>query len=336
MVAAAPAEEERLPPPAALRASQEIANRNFCDDDDDDDDDDDASGSFAESEGLVREALCGRAEPPPAPLAHFASVRFEGPSTARSEALSEATTARAPSRESSPRDAPGLTVSFDEPPPRHRPRSGRPPRPVTAEAVSRALRRARGGYEDDDGASDDEEGDASDPVAVADSGASGASDDADDDDSVRSPDAVVVERLIDDSDPVAVAEIPSFAARFPFAPGSPTEELTSRPRPSTAGPGAGRVPTFARAAARRPATAGAGRRRRSFEDTLACLRAPLDLSLCDFLDDLVNLCDAANDAETRRRRTSGADLINLPRVTSPLVRYKPDEPLCDRNAFHTS
>ena len=305
MVAAAPAEEERLPPPAALRASQEIANRNFCDDDDDDDDD--ASGSFAESEGLVREALCGRAEPPPAPLAHFASVRFEGPSTARSEALSEATTTRAPSRESSPRDAPGLTVSFDEPPPRHRPdRRGRPSRPVTAEAVSHALRRARGGYEDDEGASDASDDDVSDPVAVA--PPLNADDATSVDGSVRSPDAVVVERLVDDSDSVAVAEIPSFAARFPFAPGSPTEEPTARLRPSTAGPGAGRVPTFARAAARRPATAGAGRRRRSFEDTLACLRAPLDLSLCDFLDDLVNLCDAASDAETRRRRTSGEDL----------------------------
>ena len=104
LVAAAPAEEERLPPPAAFRASQEIANRNFCDDDDDDDH---AVGSFAASESLVREALCGRIDPPPA-----------GPLTARSQ-LSEATTARAPSRESSPRDAAAVrTVSFDEPPPR--------------------------------------------------------------------------------------------------------------------------------------------------------------------------------------------------------------------------
>ena len=57
------------------------------------------------------------------------------------------------------------------------------------------------------------------------------------------------------------------------------------------------APTFA--VARRPATAGPRRRRRS-EDALACLRAPLDLSLCDFLDDLVNLCDAADAAEKRR------------------------------------
>ena len=118
IVAAEPADEERLPPPAAFRASQEIANRNFCDDDDDDED---QSVEFAASESLVREALCGRIDPPPA-----------GPLTARSE-LSEATTARAPSRESSPRDAAAVrTVSFDEPPPRHhRPQSGRPPRPVT-------------------------------------------------------------------------------------------------------------------------------------------------------------------------------------------------------------
>ena len=109
LVAAAPAEEERLPPPAAFRASQEIANRNFCDEDDED-----QSVEFAASESLVREALCGRIDPPPA-----------GPLTARSE-LSEATTARAPSRESSPRDAAAVrTVSFDEPPPRHhRPRRG--------------------------------------------------------------------------------------------------------------------------------------------------------------------------------------------------------------------
>ena len=79
-VPAAPAEQERLPPPAAFRASQEIANRNFCDDDDED-----QSVEFAASESLVREALCGRIDPPPA-----------GPLTARSEALSEATTARAP------------------------------------------------------------------------------------------------------------------------------------------------------------------------------------------------------------------------------------------------
>ena len=265
IVAAESAEEERLPPPAAFRASQEIANRNFCDDDDDDDDH--AAGSFAASESLVREALCGRIDPPPA-----------GPLTARSDALSEATTARAPSRESSPRDAPVRTVSFDAPPPRHRPQSGRPPRPVTAEAVSRALRRARGGYvddADDDGASDDEDAD---PVAAP-----------PDEESVRPPDPVQRMRLVE-------MEIPSFAERFPFAPDSPVQER--RARPSTAGPGAaGRAPTFA--VARRPATAGPRRRRRS-EDALACLRAPLDLSLCDFLDDLVNLCDAADAAEKRR------------------------------------
>ena len=202
-----------------------------------------------------------------------------GPLTARSE-LSEATTARAPSRESSPRDARSAvrTVSFDAPPPRHRPQSGRPPRPVTAEAVSRALRRARGGYvddaDDDDGASDDEDPD---PVAAA------------PDESIRPPDPVQRMRLVE-------MEIPSFAERFPFAPDSPVQER--RARPSTAGPGAvGRAPTFA--VARRPATAGPRRRRRS-EDALACLRAPLDLSLCDFLDDLVNLCDAAEAAEKRR------------------------------------
>ena len=264
IVAAAPAEEEHLPPPAAFRASQEIANRNFCDDDDDDDD---VAGSFAASESLVREALCGRIDPPPA-----------GPLTARSE-LSEATTARAPSRESSPRDA-VRTVSFDAPPPRHRPQSGRPPRPVTAEAVSRALRRARGGYvddADDDGASDDEDPD---PVAAA----------PDQETNVRPPDPAQRMRLVE-------MEIPSFAERFPFAPDSPVQERRAA-RPSTAGPGAaGRVPTFA--VARRPATAGPRRRRRS-EDALACLRAPLDLSLCDFLDDLVNLCDAAEAAEKRR------------------------------------
>ena len=258
----APADEERLPPPAAFRASQEIANRNFCDDDDED-----QSVEFATSESLVREALCGRIDPPPA-----------GPLTARSEALSEATTARAPSRESSPRDA-VRTVSFDAPPPRHRPQSGRPPRPVTAEAVSRALRRARGGYvddADDDGASDDEEPD---PVAPAPEEAS-----------VRPPDPAQRMRLVE-------MEIPSFAERFPFAPDSPVQERRAA-RPSTAGPGAaGRAPTFA--VARRPATAGPRRRRRS-EDALACLRAPLDLSLCDFLDDLVNLCDAAEAAEKRR------------------------------------
>ena len=270
IVAAEPAEEERLPPPAAFRASQEIANRNFCDDDDDEDDH--AAGSFATSESLVREALCGRIDPPPA-----------GPLTARSEALSEATTARAPSRESSPRgsDAAAVrTVSFDEPPPRHQPQSGRPPRPVTAEAVSRALRRARGGYvddADDDGASDDEEAD---PVAPA----------PDQVTNVRPPDPAQRMRLVE-------MEIPSFAERFPFAPDSPVQERRAA-RPSTAGPGAaGRAPTFA--VARRPATAGPRRRRRS-EDALACLRAPLDLSLCDFLDDLVNLCDAAEAAEKRR------------------------------------
>jgi len=263
-VPAAPAEQERLPPPAAFRASQEIANRNFCDDDDED-----QSVEFAASESLVREALCGRIDPPPA-----------GPLTARSE-LSEATTARAPSRESSPRDAAAVrTVSFDEPPPRHRPQSGRPPRPVTAEAVSRALRRARGGYvddaDDDDGASDDEEAD---PVAPA-----------PDEERVRPPDPAQRMRLVE-------MEIPSFAERFPFAPDSPVQERRAA-RPSTAGPGAaGRAPTFA--VARRPATAGPRRRRRS-EDALACLRAPLDLSLCDFLDDLVNLCDAAEAAEKRR------------------------------------
>ena len=265
IVAAEPVEEERLPPPAAFRASQEIANRNFCDDDDDDDD---VAGSFAASESLVREALCGRIDPPPA-----------GPLTARSE-LSEATTARAPSRESSPRDA-VRTVSFDAPPPRHRPQSGRPPRPVTAEAVSRALRRARGGYVDDaddeDGASDDEDPD---PVAPA----------PDAETNVRPPDPAQRMRLVE-------MEIPSFAERFPFAPDSPVQERRAA-RPSTAGPGAaGRAPTFA--VARRPATAGPRRRRRS-EDALACLRAPLDLSLCDFLDDLVNLCDAAEAAEKRR------------------------------------
>jgi len=266
-VAAEPADEERLPPPAAFRASQEIANRNFCDDDDDDED---QSVEFAASESLVREALCGRIDPPPA-----------GPLTARSE-LSEATTARAPSRESSPRDAAAAvrTVSFDEPPPRHRPQSGRPPRPVTAEAVSRALRRARGGYvddaeDDDDGASDDEDAD---PVAAP----------PDEETNVRPPDPAQRMRLVE-------MEIPSFAERFPFAPDSPVQER--RARPSTAGPGAaGRAPTFA--VARRPATAGP-RRRRS-QDALACLRAPLDLSLCDFLDDLVNLCDAAEAAEKRR------------------------------------
>ena len=264
LVAAAPADEERLPPPAAFRASQEIANRNFCDEDDED-----QSVEFAASESLVREALCGRIDPPPA-----------GPLTARSEALSEATTARAPSRESSPRDAAAVrTVSFDEPPPRHRPQSGRPSRPVTAEAVSRALRRARGGYvddaDDDDGASDDEDAD---PVAPA-----------PDEASIRPPDPAQRIRLVE-------MEIPSFAERFPFAPDSPVQER--RARPSTAGPGAaGRAPTFA--VARRPATAGPRRRRRS-EDALACLRAPLDLSLCDFLDDLVNLCDAAEAAEKRR------------------------------------
>ena len=217
----------------------------------------------------MREALCGRIDPPPA-----------GPLTARSE-LSEATTARAPSRESSPRDAATAvrTVSFDEPPPRHRPQSGRPPRPVTAEALSRALRRARGGYvddadDDDDGASDDEDAD---PVAPAPN-----------EESVRPPDPAQRMRLVE-------MEIPSFAERFPFAPDSPVQER--RARPSTAGPGAvGRTPTFA--VARRPATAGP-RRRRS-QDALACLRAPLDLSLCDFLDDLVNLCDAAEAAEKRR------------------------------------
>ena len=265
LVAAAPAEEERLPPPAAFRASQEIANRNFCDEDDED-----QSVEFAASESLVREALCGRIDPPPA-----------GPLTARSE-LSEATTARAPSRESSPRDARSAvrTVSFDAPPPRHRPQSGRPPRPVTAEAVSRALRRARGGYvddaDDDDGASDDEDPD---PVAAP-----------PDEESVRPPDPAQRIRLVE-------MEIPSFAERFPFAPDSPVQERRAA-RPSTAGPGAaGRAPTFA--VARRPATAGPRRRRRS-EDALACLRAPLDLSLCDFLDDLVNLCDAAEAAEKRR------------------------------------
>ena len=264
-IVAAEPEEERLPPPAAFRASQEIANRNFCDDDDED-----QSVEFATSESLVREALCGRIDPPPA-----------GPLTARSEALSEATTARAPSRESSPRDAAAVrTVSFDEPPPRHRPQSGRPPRPVTAEAVSRALRRARGGYvddaDDDDGASDDDEAD---PVAAP----------PDQETNVRPPDPVQRMRLVE-------MEIPSFAERFPFAPDSPVQER--RARPSTAGPGAaGRAPTFA--VARRPATAGPRRRRRS-EDALACLRAPLDLSLCDFLDDLVNLCDAAEAAEKRR------------------------------------
>jgi len=262
-VAAIPAEEERLPPPAAFRASQEIANRNFCDDDDEE-----QSVEFAASESLVREALCGRIDPPPA-----------GPLTARSEALSEATTARAPSRESSPRDA-VRTVSFDAPPPRHRPQSGRPPRPVTAEAVSRALRRARGGYmddaDDDDGASDDEDAD---PVAAP-----------PDEASVRPPDPAQRMRLVE-------MEIPSFSERFPFAPDSPVQEQRAA-RPSTAGPGAaGRAPTFA--VARRPATAGPRRRRRS-EDALACLRAPLDLSLCDFLDDLVNLCDAAEAAEKRR------------------------------------
>ena len=266
-VPAAPAEQERLPPPAAFRASQEIANRNFCDDDDED-----QSVEFAASESLVREALCGRIDPPPA-----------GPLTARSEALSEATTARAPSRESSPRgsDAAAVrTVSFDAPPPLHRPQSGRPPRPVTAEAVSRALRRARGGYvddaDDDDGASDDEDPD---PVAAA-----------PDEERVRPPDPAQRMRLVE-------MEIPSFAERFPFAPDSPVQERRAA-RPSTAGPGAaGRAPTFA--VARRPATAGPRRRRRS-EDALACLRAPLDLSLCDFLDDLVNLCDAAEAAEKRR------------------------------------
>ena len=273
-MAAAPADEERLPPPAAFRASQEIANRNFCDDDDDDDDH--AVGSFAASESLVREALCGRIDPPPA-----------GPLTARSE-LSEATTARAPSRESSPRDAAAVrTVSFDEPPPRHRPQSGRPPRPVTAEAVSRALRRARAGYvddadDDDDGASDDEDAD---PVAPAPDQETNIRQEP----NVRPPDPAQRIRLVE-------MEIPSFAERFPFAPDSPVQER--RARPSTAGPGAvGRAPTFA--VARRPATAGPRRRRRS-EDALACLRAPLDLSLCDFLDDLVNLCDAADAAEKRR------------------------------------
>ena len=263
LVAAEPAEEERLPPPAAFRASQEIANRNFCDEDDED-----QSVDFAASESMVREALCGRIDPPPA-----------GPLTARSE-LSEATTARAPSRESSPRDAPVRTVSFDAPTPRHhRPQSGRPPRPVTAEAVSRALRRARAGYLDDadDGASDDEDPD---PVATA----------PDEATNVRPPDPVQRMRLVE-------MEIPSFAERFPFAPDSPVQERRAA-RPSTAGPGAaGRAPTFA--VARRPATAGPRRRRRS-EDALACLRAPLDLSLCDFLDDLVNLCDAAEAAEKRR------------------------------------
>ena len=261
IVAAAPAEEERLPPPAAFRASQEIANRNFCDEDDED-----QSVDFAASESLVREALCGRIDPPPA-----------GPLTARSE-LSEATTARAPSRESSPRDA-VRTVSFDAPPPRHRPQSGRPPRPVTAEAVSRALRRARAGYvddADDDGASDDEDAD---PVAAP----------PNEETNVRPPDPAQRMRLVE-------MEIPSFAERFPFAPDSPVQERRAA-RPSTAGPGAaGRAPTFA--VARRPATAGP-RRRRS-QDALACLRAPLDLSLCDFLDDLVNLCDAAEAAEKRR------------------------------------
>ena len=264
LVAAAPADEERLPPPAAFRASQEIANRDFCDDDDED-----QSVEFAASESLVREALCGRIDPPPA-----------GPLTARS-ALSEATTARAPSRESSPRDAAAVrTVSFDEPPPRHRPQSGRPPRPVTAEAVSRALRRARGGYvaaADDAGAS---AAAAAAPVAPA----------PDQETNVRPPDPVQRMRLVE-------MEIPSFAERFPFAPDSPVQERRAA-RPSTAGPGAaGRAPTFA--VARRPATAGPRRRRRS-EDALACLRAPLDLSLCDFLDDLVNLCDAAEAAEKRR------------------------------------
>jgi hypothetical protein len=269
---AAPADEERLPPPAAFRASQEIANRNFCDEDDED-----QSVEFAASESLVREALCGRIDPPPA-----------GPLTARSE-LSEATTARAPSRESSPRDARSAvrTVSFDAPPPRHRPQSGRPPRPVTAEAVSRALRRARGGYvddadDDDDGASDDEDPD---PVAAPPDEETNIRQET----NVRPPDPEQRIRLVE-------MEIPSFAERFPFAPDSPVQER--RARPSTAGPGAaGRAPTFA--VARRPATAGPRRRRRS-EDALACLRAPLDLSLCDFLDDLVNLCDAADAAEKRR------------------------------------
>ena len=128
---------------------------------------------------------------------------------------------------------------------------------------------------DDDGASDDEDPD---PVAAA-----------PDEESVRPPDPAQRMRLVE-------MEIPSFAERFPFAPDSPVQER--RARPSTAGPGAAsRAPTFA--VARRPATAGPRRRRRS-EDALACLRAPLDLSLCDFLDDLVNLCDAADAAEKRR------------------------------------
>ena len=70
IVAAEPAEEERLSPPAAFRASQEIANRNFCDEDDED-----QSVDFAASESLVREALCGRIDPPPAgPLTALSSM----------------------------------------------------------------------------------------------------------------------------------------------------------------------------------------------------------------------------------------------------------------------
>ena len=130
--------------------------------------------------------------------------------------------------------------------------------------------------DDDDGASDDEDADPVAPVP--------------DEASVRPPDPAQRMRLVE-------MEIPSFAERFPFAPDSPVQEQRAA-RPSTAGPGAaGRAPTFA--VARRPATAGPRRRRRS-EDALACLRAPLDLSLCDFLDDLVNLCDAADAAEKRR------------------------------------
>ena len=261
LVAAAPAEEERLPPPAAFRASQEIANRNFCDDDDDDEDH--AAGSFAASESLVREALCGRIDPPPA-----------GPLTARSE-LSEATTARAPSRESSPRNA-------------------------CAPSASARRRRGTGPV----GAPPPSNGRGREPGAAA--GAGGYVDDADDDDGASDD---------EDADPVAPRPIGECQTAGPGPANTPRGNGDSlvrgaislcaglavqerRARPSTAGPGAaGRTPTFA--VARRPATAGPRRRRRS-EDALACLRAPLDLSLCDFLDDLVNLCDAADAAEKRR------------------------------------
>ena len=229
-------------------------------------------GGVRGGESLVREA----------PMA--ASTSAGGPVDGAVRA-SEATTARAPSRESSPRDAGrGTHVSFDE---RRRgtvpSRGGRAP--VTAEAVSRALRRARGGHvddaDDDTGASDDEDAD---PVAAP----PGEETNIRQETNVRPPDPAQRIRLVEWRFLVRRAMLFSAGTRPSRNDGRGPRRPDRRRRSA---------PTFA--VARRPATAGPRRRRRS-EDALACLRAPLDLSLCDFLDDLVNLCDAAEAAEKRR------------------------------------